>query len=64
MMDKNVFKEELNKRVSAAEKAVKSHLPEAGEYNGKVAEAMDYSVMAGGKRLRPLFMMESFLTLI
>lgn len=59
-MDKNVFKEELNKRVSAAEKAVKSHLPEAGAYNGKVAEAMDYSVMAGGKRLRPLFMMESF----
>ena len=58
-MDKNTFKEELNKRVSAAEKAVKSHLPEAGAYNGKVTEAME-SVMAGGKRLRPLFMMESF----
>ena len=34
--------------------ALRQYLPAAGEVPGRLAEAMAYSVMAGGKRLRPL----------
>ncbi len=43
-----------------AEKVVRSYLPELSGYNKTLLEAMDYSVEAGGKRLRPVLMYLSF----
>jgi len=37
-----------------------SFLPEKSKYNQLIVDAMNYSVQAGGKRLRPLLMMESY----
>lgn len=53
------FKEELEQKTKKAEAILQGCLPSEGGYRGKVAEAMNYSVMAGGKRLRPLLMAES-----
>lgn len=54
------FNENLEIKRKEAESIVKSFLPEADGYNAKVKEAMDYSVNAGGKRLRPILMKESY----
>lgn len=43
------------------EDILKKYLPEEEGYQKKVIEAMNYSVLAGGKRLRPVLMKESFL---
>ncbi|MSS63753.1 polyprenyl synthetase family protein [Velocimicrobium porci] len=54
------FKEELEKRVAYAEKVIYSYLPKEEGYQKKVIEAMNYSVKAGGKRLRPILMWETY----
>ena len=59
-MDEIIFKQEMNNRAALAEAVIGSHIPAKEGDNGKVIEAMDYSVKAGGKRLRPVFMMEIF----
>ena len=59
-MDDIIFKEELKRKAKLAESVIDRHIPVKEGDNGKVIEAMDYSVKAGGKRLRPIFMMESF----
>lgn len=55
------FDEKLNEKISRVEKVLKEYLPEADGYQSRLLEAMNYSVMAGGKRLRPILMEESFL---
>ena len=54
------FKEEMNLRVQAIEDILKKYLPEETGYQKIVLEAMNYSVNAGGKRLRPMLMQETF----
>lgn len=54
------FQKELEQRVAYAEKAVRSYLPKEEGYQRTVIEAMNYSVLAGGKRLRPLLLWESY----
>ncbi len=54
------FKEELQKRTEEAEKIVLSYLPEAKGFPGKIIEAMNYSMKAGGKRIRPVMLQASF----
>ena len=39
---------------------VESYLPPADGFNRTVCEAMAYSVEAGGKRLRPMLMEETY----
>ena len=59
------FKEELVQKTDYCEKVLKSFLPAADSLEGSdrcaevVVDAMQYSVMAGGKRLRPLFVSET-----
>lgn len=53
------FDEELKKKSGDVEKIVKRYLPEPKGFQGRVLEAMDYAVSAGGKRLRPLLMAET-----
>lgn len=54
------FKEEMMLRVQAIEEVLKKYLPEETGYQKIVLEAMNYSVNAGGKRLRPMLMQETF----
>lgn len=55
------FKETLSAKTDRAEAVLRQYLPEEKGYQKKVMEAMNYSAMAGGKRLRPILMEESFL---
>ena len=55
------FNEQLQQKTADAEEILKKYLPEEEGYQKKVIEAMNYSVLAGGKRLRPVLMKESFL---
>lgn len=59
-MEEQVFKKTLEERTCSAEEVLRRRLPaEEGEQK-KLAEAMNYSLLAGGKRLRPILMMETF----
>lgn len=53
------FEEELKRRVSEAEEVLQRYLPEEKGFQKTVLEAMNYSVLAGGKRLRPIMMKET-----
>ena len=55
------FNEQLQQKAADAEDILKRYLPEEEGSQKKVIEAMNYSVLAGGKRLRPVLMKESFL---
>lgn len=54
------FNETLTKKVQNTEEIIKKFLPKEDGYQKTVLEAMNYSVLAGGKRLRPLLMHEVF----
>ena len=54
------FKEELTNRVQQIEDVIFSMLPKEEGPQKQVIEAMRYSVMAGGKRLRPMLMWEAY----
>ncbi|MCR5304434.1 MAG: polyprenyl synthetase family protein [Lachnospiraceae bacterium] len=55
------FKSLLKEKTSEAEKTVLSFLPEESGFQRDVAEAVNYGVRSGGKRLRPILMKEAFL---
>lgn len=48
------FKEEQKEKVEKIEAILREYLPEANGYQSVIMEAMEYSLMAGGKRLRPM----------
>ena len=54
------FKGELTNRVQQIEEIIFSMLPREEGLQKQVIEAMRYSVMAGGKRLRPMLMWEAY----
>ena len=54
------FNEELQKRTAEIEEILKKYLPEETGFQKTVLEAMNYSVTAGGKRLRPMLMQETY----
>ena len=54
------FKELLEQKTAETEAAVYAYLPEEKGFQKTIFEAMNYSVKAGGKRLRPLLMMETY----
>ena len=54
------FKEEQKEKVEKIEAILREYLPEANGYQSVIMEAMEYSLMAGGKRLRPMLMMETY----
>ncbi len=60
-MDRRMnFKEELENRAASAESIIRKYLPAEEGYQKTVIEAMNYSVLAGGKRLRPILMQETY----
>ena len=54
------WKEELQQHTKEAEKIVQGYLPEETGHQKLLIEASNYSVLVGGKRLRPMIMLESF----
>lgn len=54
------FKEDLDKKVEQIESVIKKYLPEETGYQKTVIEAMNYSILAGGKRLRPMLLRETY----
>lgn len=54
------FEEELKKRSEEIQEIIYSYLPEEKGYQKTLLEAMNYSMTAGGKRLRPLLMQETY----
>ena len=54
------FQDELTKRTEEIEEILKSFLPEEKGFARTMAKAMNYSMLAGGKRLRPMLMQETY----
>lgn len=54
------FEDELNNRITRVTDIITSYLPKEEGYDKTVKEAMNYSFLAGGKRLRPLIMLETY----
>ena len=53
-------RKELKERTAQAEAVVEQYLPEESGHQKTIFQAMNYSVRAGGKRLRPLLMQETY----
>lgn len=49
-----VFAEALKQKISAVEQALEKYFYREENYQKKIYEAMEYSLMAGGKRIRPV----------
>ena len=54
------FKTEMAERTAQIEQIIKKYLPKEEGYQKTIMEAMNYSVLAGGKRLRPMLMQETY----
>lgn len=54
------FNEKLGDKVNQVERIIGKYLPEEKGYQKTVIQAMNYSVLAGGKRLRPMLMQETY----
>ena len=54
------FKDSLELKVAGIENVLDKYLPKREGYQQLIMEAMEYSVKAGGKRIRPLFIKETF----
>lgn len=52
--------EQIAIRASDIEARIQRYLPEQYDYQKTIVDAMNYSVLAGGKRLRPMLMQASF----
>ena len=54
------FEEQLKENVARVKTAVRKYLPAEEGFQKTLLEAMNYSMLAGGKRLRPLLMMKTY----
>ena len=54
------IKAEIGRHTDEAEQIITSYLPEEKGYQKTVIEAMNYSFLAGGNRLRPILMLEPY----
>lgn len=59
-MTEETFQGLLRKKTETIEDIIKGYLPQESGYQKTVLEAMNYSVVAGGKRLRPMLMQETY----
>lgn len=58
MSDKETLMQELRKRTDEIDQLLETYLPEEKGHQKTIFEAMNYSLRAGGKRLRPMLMQE------
>ncbi len=59
-MEASAFEERLREETAYAQRALREHLPKEEGLQGRIMEAMNYSLLAGGKRLRPILMRETY----
>lgn len=59
-MENTAFKQEQEENISYIEDVLKNYLPKNPSYQKTIYDAMEYSVMAGGKRLRPMMMYQTY----
>ena len=54
------FNEQRERKVMEIERVLRRYLPKEEGYQKLIMEAMEYNLMAGGKRLRPMMMQETY----
>ena len=54
------IQEAIQRRAADIEEIIRAYLPAETGYQRTVLEAMNYSILAGGKRLRPMLMQETY----
>ena len=54
------FKVQKEQKVREIEDSLQNYLPKQKGYQKIIMEAMEYSLLAGGKRLRPMLMKETY----
>lgn len=54
------FNEQREQKVMEIEEILQQYLPKKEGYQKLIMEAMEYNLMAGGKRLRPMMMQETY----
>lgn len=50
------FKQQMNEKVQYVERVIRAYMPDESSFQKTVIEAMDYTMSAGGKRIRPVLM--------
>ena len=55
------FEKQLQEKIAQIEALLQAYLPKEEGHQRTILEAMNYSVMAGGKRLRPMMMQEAYI---
>ena len=60
MNSKRDFQNQMNSKVQKIEQILQEYLPSQRGYQSVIMEAMAYSLLAGGKRLRPMLMQETY----
>ncbi len=54
------FNKEQTNRIEYIETVIKNYLPKEEGFQKTIFEAMNYSVLGGGKRIRPMLMLETY----
>ena len=54
------IQETIQRKAAEIEEIIKGYLPAETGFQRTVLEAMNYSMLAGGKRLRPMLMQETY----
>lgn len=59
-MDAETFVREQETKLQEIEEILRNALPQEVSYQKTIQDAMEYSLMAGGKRIRPMLLMEAY----
>lgn len=59
-MEAEEFRQERDDKLRQIEAILQETLPQKISYQKTISDAMEYSLMAGGKRIRPMLLMESY----
>lgn len=59
-LDAEQFQQERENKLRQIEEILQKALPQEVSHQKTIQDAMEYSLMAGGKRLRPMLLMESY----
>ncbi len=60
ILEELVFKEQMREKAAKTEEILRHALPEKGSCQETLHQAVEYSLMGGGKRLRPMLLQESY----
>ena len=60
MVDLTNFDDQMKKRVTEVKSIIENYLPQEEGFQRTLLEAMNYSMLVGGKKLRPLLMQQTY----